>query len=430
MRITILTIGTRGDIQPFIALGLGLQQAGHTVQLAAPSLFESFIHSYGLNFAPLSYDPHKLMAQEERQGHLNCGQNHIRLTLEWVKLFRPLIERFLNESWSICQKTEAIICSTFHFGGTHIAEKLGVPCYMADLSPLSPTQEFPSFYSPQLRLGGTYNRLTSTIVEEIFWQLIRPFINQWRVESLGLSPLPRFGSGARIRGEGLPNFCAFSPSVIPKPADWSDRTYITGYWFLDRASDWQPPAGLVDFLADGPPPVYVGFGSMFSPDPEALTSLVIEALSRSGQRGILGTAWGGLRTAGLPDSVFKIDSIPFDWLFPQVAAVVHHGGAGTTSAGLRAGVPSILVPFFAEQPSWGYKVAQLGVGPAPIPVKKLSVERLAAAIQTAVSDETMKARAQALGQKIRAENGVAKAIEVFHKYLPPEFIPQLTCTSR
>ncbi|WP_375511665.1 glycosyltransferase [uncultured Nostoc sp.] len=425
MRITILTIGTRGDVQPFVALGLGLQQAGHTVQLAAPAMFESFIRSYGLNFASLCYDPHKFMAREQGQAHLKSGQNPIAISIEWTKRFRPLIERFLAESWSICQGTEAIICSVWHFGGVHIAEKLGVPCYLADAHPLSPTREFPIFISPQgLRLGGIYNQLTYTLVEEIFWQLIRPAINQWRVHTLGLPTLPRFG-GAALSRNRLPILCHYSPSVIPKPADWSDLNHITGYWFIDISSDWQPPVDLVDFLANGPPPVYVGFGSMFSDDPQALASLVVKALALSGQRGILLTGWGGLSNADLPDSIFKIDSIPHDWLFPQVAAIVHHGGAGTTGAGLRSGVPSILVPFFADQPSWGHRVAHLGVGPAPIPLKELSAERLAAAIQSAISDETMKARARALGLQIQAEDGVAKAVEVFHQYLPQVFKPEL-----
>jgi sterol 3beta-glucosyltransferase len=425
MRITILTIGTRGDVQPFVALGLGLQQAGHTVQLAAPAIFESFVRSYGLNFAPLCYDPHNFMAGEQGQAHLKSGQNPIAMSLEWTKSFRPLIERFLAESWSICQETEAIICSVWHFGGVHIAEKLGVPCYFADAHPLSPTQQFPIFISPQgLRLGSAYNQLTYKLVEEIFWQLIRPAINQWRVDILGLPALPRFGAGAALGRNRLPILCHYSPSVVPKPADWSDLNHITGYWFMDKSSDWQPPTDLVDFLANGLPPVYVGFGSMFSHDPEALASLVVKALALSGQRGILVTGWGGLSNADLPDCVFKIDEIPHDWLFPQVAAVVHHGGGGTTGAGLRAGVPSVLVPFFADQPSWGHRVANLGVGTAPIPLKQLSAERLAAAIQIAVTDKAMKARARALGLQIQAEDGVAKAVEVFHQYLPQEFKPQ------
>jgi UDP:flavonoid glycosyltransferase YjiC (YdhE family) len=170
----------------------------------------------------------------------------------------------------------------------------------------------------------------------------------------------------------------------------------------------------VDFLQSGPPPVYIGFGSMAGRDPERRAEIALEALKRSGQRGVLLTGWGGLQPRDLPDDVYAVDSVPHDWLFPQMAAVVHHGGAGTTAAGLRAGTPTVIVPFFGDQPFWGRRVAELGVGPAPIPQKQLSVERLAAAIRTAAGDPAMRARAQELGRRIRQEDGVARAVEVFH----------------
>jgi sterol 3beta-glucosyltransferase len=187
---------------------------------------------------------------------------------------------------------------------------------------------------------------------------------------------------------------------------------VTGYWFLDPAEDWMPAPALVDFLAAGPPPVYVGFGSMSSRKPEETTALILGALARTGQRGIIHAGWGGMQRADLPDSVLMIDGVPFSWLFPRVAVVVHHGGAGTTSAGLRAGVPAVVVPFFGDQPYWGQRVADLGVGPAPIPRKKLTAERLAQAIQVAVTDHAMRQRAAELGTKIRAEDGVACAVAV------------------
>jgi len=200
--------------------------------------------------------------------------------------------------------------------------------------------------------------------------------------------------------------------VLPPPADWDERMHVTGYWFLDPVDAWTPPADLLEFLQAGSPPIFIGFGSMSPRNPEAMTQVILQALARTRQRAIILSGWGGLRAANVPDTVFTLDSIPFSWLFPRVAAVVHHGGAGTTAAGLRAGVPSIIVPFFADQPFWGQRVMDLGVGPAPIPRKELTAERLAQAIQMAVTDQPLRERAADLGTRIRAEDGIARAVEL------------------
>jgi len=215
----------------------------------------------------------------------------------------------------------------------------------------------------------------------------------------------------------VPTLYSYSSSVVPKPPDWGEHIHVTGYWFLDHSSDWQPSADLVNFLEAGPPPVYIGFGSMTNRAPEATAKIVLEALKRSGQRGLIATGWGGLKSADLPDGVFKLESVPHDWLFPRVAAVVHHGGAGTTAAGLRVGVPSVLVPHFGDQPFWARQVVRLGVGPKAIPRKRMTAEKLGAAIATAVTDENIQARAAALGERIRTEDGVEKAIEVVERGL-------------
>jgi sterol 3beta-glucosyltransferase len=226
-----------------------------------------------------------------------------------------------------------------------------------------------------------------------------------------LPAAPFFGSDNLPQFQQYPTLYGFSPSVIPKPSDWHN-TEVTGYWFLDAATDWVPPADLMAFLQAGPPPVYIGFGSMGSRKPEETADLVLQAIARTGQRAILLSGWGGLSKADLPETVFMVESVPHSWLFSQVAAVVHHGGAGTTAAGLRAGVPSIVIPFFGDQPFWGQRVAKLGVGPEPIPRKQLTVERLAQAIRTAVTDRGMIRRAADLGAKIQAEDGVANAVAI------------------
>ncbi len=215
----------------------------------------------------------------------------------------------------------------------------------------------------------------------------------------------------------MPVLYSFSEHVVPRPDDWPETTVATGYWFLEQDETWQPPAALVQFLAAGPPPVYVGFGSMAGKDPARLTRIVLDALEQSGQRGLLATGWGGLAVEDLPENLFAIDSAPHDWLFPRVSAVVHHGGAGTTAAGLRAGKPTLISPFMGDQPFWGQRVCEQGVGPKPIPQKQLSADALATAIHQLTHDQDMRQRATALGQKLRAENGVARAVAWIEEHL-------------
>jgi UDP:flavonoid glycosyltransferase YjiC (YdhE family) len=209
----------------------------------------------------------------------------------------------------------------------------------------------------------------------------------------------------------------FSPTIVPKPPDWGEHSHVTGYWFLDHPLDWQPPADLVGFLESGPPPIYVGLGGIASRNPEKTSRIVLDALRQSGQRGVIAACGGGLSQSDLPDEVFVTEAIPHDWLFPRMAAVVHHGGAGTTGAGLRAGVPSILVPVANDQPFWARRVKALGAGPAPIPRRRLSADRLAQAIRVAVTDESIRKRAAELGETIRAEDGVAIAVGVINQTL-------------
>ncbi len=209
---------------------------------------------------------------------------------------------------------------------------------------------------------------------------------------------------------------AYSPAILPHPADWPDSFHVAGYFFLDDPADWQPSPALSAFLEAGEPPVYFGFGSMSGRSPEKLASLILEALAKSGQRGLLLTGWGGLRAEQTPENVFVLESAPHSWLFPRMAAVVHHGGAGTTAEGLRAGVPEVIVPFAFDQFFWGARIQALGLGPEPIPQKRLSADRLARAISQAVTDSEMRQRAKSYGAAIRAEDGAARALEIIQRY--------------
>lgn len=250
------------------------------------------------------------------------------------------------------------------------------------------------------------NWLSHQLVKQALWQGSRSGDTVARRKVLGLLPAPFFGPKLN---DQLPTIYGFSPAVIAKPRDWRN-TELTGYWFLESAGTWTPPESLMRFLDAGEPPIYIGFGSMGSRDPEATARLVQEAIAQTGQRAILLAGWGGLQAGDVTEDVYLIDSAPHDWLFPRMAAVVHHGGAGTTAAALRAGVPSIIIPFFGDQGFWGQRVADLGVGPLPISRRQLTVDKLAGAIARTVNDQEMRDRARMLGEIIRAEDGVAQAV--------------------
>jgi UDP:flavonoid glycosyltransferase YjiC (YdhE family) len=297
--------------------------------------------------------------------------------------------------------------------GLAIAEKLNLPFLQANVVPFTPTRDFSSVLTP--KLPTPFNRLSHGLTRQLMWQGFRSADTLARRKVLGIPLAPFSGPYKSKATRGLPILYGFSPSVIPVPSDWDDNIHVTGYWFVDEADDWTPPPALLDFLESGAPPVYIGFGSLSNRNPEETADLVIRALKQINQRAVLLSGWGGLQKADLPDSIFMIDSIPHSWLFPRVSAVVHHGGASTTAAGLRAGVPSVIVPHFGDQPFWGRRIAELGVGPNPIPRGKLTSERLAHAIQQAVTDEGIHERAASLGEKIRAEDGIARAAEVIQQ---------------
>ena len=277
-----------------------------------------------------------------------------------------------------------------------------------------------SFLFPRLPRwsAGALNRLSYQLARQMIWQGFRAADNLARREVLGLPAAPFWGPFNAGCLQHYPILYGYSPSVLPKPADWDDHIHVTGYWFLDPAGDWTPPASLTEFLQAGPAPVYVGFGSMSSRKPEQTADLVLQALAQAKQRAIILSGWGGLRKESVPHTVLMVEEVPFSWLFPRVAAVVHHGGAGTTSAALRAGVPSIVIPFFGDQPFWGQRMVELGVGPAPIPRRRLTAERLAQAIQDALTDQTVRQRAAHLGSVIRAEDGIAQAVAIVQQIEP------------
>ncbi|MCP3142302.1 glycosyltransferase [Pyxidicoccus xibeiensis] len=412
MRITIITFGTQGDVRPMVALAEGLARAGHTPVLVADPEFAPLTVGRGIEFRPLSGDIRSSTASEELKALFTRGSNPAELSRMMARLAVQHSESWAAQFLEAARGSDGIIAIGMGFFiGLSIAEKLGIPAIGAGLQPVSPTVRFPPPLIPPPRrpLPGIVNRSLHIAMRQLVWLNFRRMVNQARRKVLGLGPWSLVHPGQVMVERRWPVIYGFSPVVVPPPEDWPDVIKVTSFWFLDEGRAWDPPAGLRDFLGAGPPPVYVGFGSMGGFDAAETTRLVLQALK--GRRAVLAAGWGGLDRSALPDTVHFVDSAPHDWLFPRMSAVVHHGGAGTTGAALRAGVPMVTVPFLGDQPFWGWRMEMLGVAPPPIPRKQLTAQNLAAAL-AATDKPGPRTRAEQLGGLIRAEDGVGQAVRV------------------
>ncbi len=419
MKITCFAAGSRGDIQPCLALCKGLLEAGYEVRLAAPEDFAAFIREHGVAFAPLRGDVQQIMASDTGRSFMERGGANPLKSIQAVRtMIGPVVMEMAEDAYAACEDADGMIClGVFSAFGNSIADALGIPMINVEPTPLLPTRAFPAPSWPiQRNLGGWHNTVSGVAMLRVVWLWYQPFVNAFR-ERLGLPAL----NGARFIAElrTTPMISAYSPAIIPHPPDWPGTTHVTGYLFLDGVAGWQPPADLTAFLDAGPLPVYIGFGSMAGRRPEQLAALAVDALARCGQRGILMTGWGGLRTEATAQEIFVAESVPHSWLFPRMAAVVHHGGAGTTAEGLRAGVPTVITPFVLDQPFWGARVTALGLGPNPIPQKGLTADTLARAIDEAVNEPAMQVRAHEIGVTIRNEDGIGNAIAIVKHYFGP-----------
>ena len=398
MKLTFFAPGSRGDVQPYLALGHRLQQRGHAVRVVTSLDFADLIAEYGLDAHLVDIDVQRAIREQAASIEGGGLIASFRAMAELAKrASRQLAERGLEA----CEGSDAMIAG---FGGlslaTGIAEATGVPLIRAYNVPLLPTSAFPGALFPRwprwLPAG-----LSHTLTRHMLWQASRFASADARREILGVGPAPwspPFEDPDRPVLYGVPD------ALVPRPVDWDDRVVNTGFWYADDPPGFAPSPELAAFLAAGPPPIYVGFGSMSSEAPAETTRIVLDAIARSGQRAVLHAGWADLGDLSLPDSVMRVGSVPHGWLFPRCSAVVHHGGAGTTAAGLRAGVPSVIVPFHGDQPFWASLVAARGLGPAPVPRRRLTAERLAHAI-TAALDPAIVARARSVGERLRAEDG-------------------------
>ena len=412
MHVLITTLGSRGDVEPYLALGAGLQAAGHRVTLSTADRFTSDIEAQGLTAAPTSNALVDLIGDDQVREAMETMTNMVEVVKRagaLIRRMKPVQKALIAETWDAAREAapDLIVCHPKVFWGADMAYQRGIPAVLAPLQPvLVPTAAHPAMGFPALPLGPAYRRGTHHLLLTLSRWGTSGLLADWRAENRAAK---RPGMLEMPDGAPVPVVHAFSRHVVPEPADWPPHVIASGYWSLG-APDWTPSAPLRAFLDAGPPPVCVGFGSMAARNPARTTRVVVEALTRAGVRGLVITGWGGLDRASLPESILAIDGAPHAWLFPRCAAVVHHGGAGTTAAGLRAGRPSVVCPFFGDQPFWGRRVEALGAGPAPILQKHLTADGLAAAIREAVSSDPIRRRAAVLGEALRGEDGIGTAV--------------------
>jgi UDP:flavonoid glycosyltransferase YjiC (YdhE family) len=418
MNIVILSMGTRGDLQPSLAIGKALQAQGHKVRVYAGSNFKSWIEQNGLEALPSTTDSRQKMESELGRSLVSNSHNVLKQALIWRKMAKDLKFSSAQMLLDLCRDCEVFISdSTTETFAMAIAEMLGARHVRLLYQPsFSPTRSGDIvFGAPLPGKDHVINYLYAKYVAApTFWKSFEGAANRFRKE-MRIRTL-NHAQHSRERADRL-TLMGYSRHIVPHPDDWPATFHTTGYWFLDELEQWQPPQALLDFLEAGPAPVYIGFGSMVTPDAQKVAAVAIEATRRAGKRALLAAGWAGLRTDDLPKIVFQIDAAPHQWLFPRMAAVVHHGGAGTTAAALRAGVPNIIVPHFGDQQFWAWRLRTLGLAPEGIPRHKLNAANLSRAILDATEDEALRQRVNQAGGHIRDENGVDRAIKLIEDYL-------------
>ncbi|GMQ94550.1 MAG: glycosyltransferase [Acidimicrobiia bacterium] len=408
MKVVVQTVGTRGDVEPFVALGLGLVAAGHEVTVATAPSFDGFVSDRGLDFAPIRADYYELLDSPEAQAAL---KNPLKMRSMINDTIKPLMRRMLEDQASTSDGADLIVFHPKAMGATHVGELRRIPVVAGLPVPaMIPTADFPlpgfSVSPPTFLNRASYRLLDLSTAP------FNKIVAQWRVEDLGLPPREKGVGNFKLNsGDWPPTLLAVSPTVVPKPADWPAEASVPGYWFLDSDMGWTPPADLVDFIGAGPPPVAVGFGSLVVRDPQRLVGEMLAGIRASGHRVVLVTGRTEFDIA-IADDVYVIGTIPNHWLYPKMAAVIHHGGAGTTAAGLRAGTPTIITPVMGDQTFWGKRVSAIGAGPDPIAAKKISASTIESLVRRATQDQSIVDRAADVGEAIRAEDGTGTAIDI------------------
>ncbi|GAX82718.1 hypothetical protein CEUSTIGMA_g10144.t1 [Chlamydomonas eustigma] len=432
VNIVMLIVGTRGDVQPFIGIALRLKEYGHRVRIASHKVYRSFVSKFGLEFYPLGGDPKVLSEFVVKHRGMNPGLN-----LGDAMEQRNQMKLILKSTWGACVEpdpetpnvsfvAEAIVANPPAYGHLHCAEKLNVPLHIVFTMPWSPTIAFPSPFARFKTTIGVQNSkaremmnwLSYFAMDDLAWLGIADIVKRFRRKKLGLK-----NSGKHVGSHGVyyskvPLTYIWSPSLVPRPDDWPSYLEVVGFVNVELKNliKYNPPPALQDFLNAGPPPVYVGFGSLVVDDPEKLTRDFIKAIQATGLRAIIQRGWGGLGAGveGDVPGVLFIDQAPHDWLFEQCCAVIHHGGAGTTACGLYCGKPTFIVPFFGDQPFWGAACFHAGVGPEPVPIDDLNSNKIIEALKTLILPVSLE-NARLVQRRMKQENGIEGAVDHIHR---------------
>ena len=415
MHLVIVTSGSRGDVQPYLALAIRAAGAGHRVTLATHAVFEPWVRGFGIGFRVLHGDPMAILRNPGARAWLSNGswRGLWSFAREFGRDFGDLLDGILRDMATVTADADVVLYSAVCMPAAQLHETRGIPVIGGFLQPLTPTDAFPaaglSYRDPASVWDRRRNRFSHVVGEQLLWQPSRRRVNRWRERELDAPPVSLFGPFAMQRSSAYPVCYAYSPALLPRPSDWPEWIAPTGWWFLDEPA-YTPPAPLAAFLEAGDAPVTIGFGSMTPQDGEWLSRVVLDACEQAQSRAILLQGWGELGRTSLPAWAHREPEVPHSWLYPRSNAIVHHGGAGTTGAAVRSGVPSIVVPLGFDQQFWGSRLASLGVSPPPIKRRELTVASLAAAIRTARSSQAMRDAASALGETVRAEDGTGVAL--------------------
>jgi sterol 3beta-glucosyltransferase len=424
--ITLLTSGTRGDVIPYIVLGEGLQDVGYNVRIAAPIGFANLFQQTKIKFSPFEGNPSDLLVEQGNQTPLTLGSNFIhsiQATRKFMKQARPLYRKMLQTAFEACKGSDLLIYGLPTLWGSHIAEGLKTPAVRALLQPLTPTREFPSALLPfRFSLFGIGNWLSHWIVTQLTYLSWHSEINYARRSIFGLNSAPLLDPSLQNFSEQPFTLNGFSKQIVPRPKDWNGKQVITGYWrdfgvrqLVAEISE-QLAVQLQKFIESSPNPLAIGFGSPSTKDISQTINILEKALNQTNTQAVL-TIPSKWHNQIKSKNIFPIDYVPHDWLYKHVKVAIHHGGAGTTSASLHAGIPTITLPLAIDQFFWGERIHKIGVGPKPIPQRKLTAEKLANAIHIALTDETMKARAKTVSEKLSLENGIQVAVSRMRKII-------------
>lgn len=411
-------------MQPYVALGAALKSRGFDVTICTGQGFDDLIEAHGLASRSASINYRDLLQKPEIQDAMHSFKGKFRAYREVQSLLRQQHDEMLKIAREVAP--DLLISNSKGYVAHNIARSMGIPSIPTMLQPLYvETGEFPPAMISAPTLGRWGNRIAHRLLNSFSLWITRRMAAKWAKEAFDSDEFSKIGpyiDGYHPDGRSVPHLHGYSRHVVPKPANWGENEHVTGYWFLEPDHEWRPPEDLRAFMEAGDPPVYVGFGSMPSWDAKALTAAVSAALSRLGRRGVLATGWGGLEAGQQTPDIFHLDHAPHEWLFPRCAAIVHHGGSGTTHEALRWGRPTVICAAGADQPFWGHRVAMLCAGPKPLMLKSLTVAGLAEAIAFAL-DPDVAAKAETLGEAIRRENGAATAAGLVVKLVQAASLP-------